>query len=101
MLSDSTGHLLLLATGTASVLALISFWMLAYAGRYKRKSPYWYPLVWWVGHAAVFYLSNVVMRLFFDYARPTVFFSSWGLALYIQAFISIIGVTAVKLRMER
>lgn len=93
-------HVLLSATTVAAVLGVLAFVGLLLIGSQRRRSPYWYPMIMWVGHASAFFVVNVCARLFVGYEMPSVFFSSWGVGIYLQAFISMIAVTIVKYRMD-
>lgn len=92
---------LLSGTTAAAILSVIALLLLLYAGWQKRKSPYWYPMTFWVAHVALFFVSNVTVRIFYGYTFPTVTFSGWGIAIYLQALVSIVGITIVKLSMDR
>ena len=94
-------HALLSGTTTAAILAVIATVLLLYAGHKKQKSPYWYPMTFWVAHVALFFVSNVTVRIFYGYTFPTVTFSGWAIAIYLQAIVSIVGITIVKLSMDR
>lgn len=99
-MNESVLHALLSGTTVAAVAAVGALALLLYVGHNRERSPYWYPMVFWVAHGAAFYVSNVTVRVFFDYGHPTVLFSSWGVIIFLQAFISILGVTLLKIRMD-
>jgi hypothetical protein len=92
---------LLFATTVSAVTAIVALLLLVYVGWDQRKSPYWYPMTFWVLHSAIFYTTNVIARLVVGYSMPTAFFSLWGTVVFLQAFVSIGAVTVVKLRMDR
>lgn len=92
---------LLFSTTVAAVLSIVALLLLLYVGWEYRKSPYWYPMTFWVVHSSIFYTTNVIARLIVGYSTPTAFFSLWGVVIYLQAFVSIGAVTIVKLRMDR
>lgn len=97
---ERVAHVLLSATTVAAVLGLLALAGLLLIGAQRRRSPYWYPMVLWVAHASAFFCANVTVRVFTDYVYPSVLFSSWGVVIYLQAFISMIAVTIVKFRMD-
>ena len=54
----------------------------------------------WCGHAAVYWTANAVLRLFFDYAAPTLAISAWASILFIHAAFSMLWMAAFLLRYE-
>lgn len=54
----------------------------------------------WCGHAAIYWTANAVLRLFFDYAAPSLAISAWGSILFIHAAFSMLWMAAFLLRYE-
>lgn len=94
-------HGLLSATTAAAVLGAMALAALVAIGIRRRRSPYWYPMVFWVAHATAFFWVNVAFRLWSGYERPTMLFSSWGVVIFLQAFVSMLALVMVKFRMDR
>lgn len=96
-----TGHVLLSATTAAALLGLISLAALLTMGMLRKRSPYWYPMIFWLAHATIFFWVNLWVRLTDGYTFPSVLFSSWSVVIYLQAFVSMLALTMIKFRMDR
>lgn len=64
----------------------------------RGMGPWWAPFTLWVLHAAGYLSCVMVARIFFGYVGPSVLTTSWGIAIYMHAFLSVIGGAVVTRR---
>ena len=57
--------------------------------------PWRVPFTLWVAHATLYLTSVEVARLWFGYVGPSLVATSWSFALYMQAFLSVLGAMVV------
>lgn len=64
----------------------------------QGMGPWWAPFFLWVVHASGYLSCVMLARIFFGYVGPSVLSTSWGIAIYIHAFLSVIGGAVVTRR---
>lgn len=64
----------------------------------RGMGPWWAPFVLWVLHASAYLSGVMVARIVFGYVGPSVLSTSWGIAIYMHAFLSVIGGAVVTRR---
>lgn len=98
MTEPQLGWFLLILTGTAAALAWTTAGTLVYAYFRGLNDPIVPAIIGWVAHVGFFYTVNVLFRLFFGYLNPTIFFTLWGVLLFIHAFSNILGIVLLELK---
>lgn len=87
----------------APLLAVL-FWLaaalLAYQGSRTGQGKRRLGSVLWAVHSALYWTTNAVLRIGFDYVGPTVWFSAWGTMLAVHAALSLLIMAILLLRYE-
>lgn len=84
---------LYLVSGFVAVLSIVAVGTLIALRSVGVQFRYWFALFVWVLHVAAFLNINMVVRTFKAYTLPTVFFTSWGLAIFAHALLTIAIIT--------
>jgi hypothetical protein len=78
-----------------AVMAPIAVGALLYAQR-RRNTPHIYGMLFWFIHAMLFWWFVEWRQLTGQYGGPSQFVSSWGAIVYLQAFVTVIGMAVVE-----
>lgn len=85
------GGWLLGANGVAMVLGWLAIVALLHPHLHRGMGPWWAPFTLWVVHAACYLTAVMAARVFFGYVGPAVLTTSWGFAVFIHAFVAVLG----------
>lgn len=78
------------------VLAILAFAMFVVHVRRTRGARRFALMLLWLGHAALYWCTNMVMRLFFGYEGPSAAMTMWASTVQMQGFLSLIGYVLVR-----